>query len=99
MANGDGELLVSTLSTHRTVSSEGWPHQCPLTGDGPPVINDDDRLVAAYSLCGQVTVGLTGNAKPFETYDEHGPVETATFDPDGAELAIGTWTGVSRCWT
>jgi WD40 repeat protein len=93
VANGDGELLVSTLSTHRTVRTGGWPHQCPLAGDGPPVINDDDRLVAAYSLCGDVTVGLTGNAKPFETYNEHGPVETAAFDPDGPELAIGSLDG------
>jgi WD40 repeat protein len=93
VANGDGELSVTTLSTHRTVSSGGWPHQCPLSGDGPPIISSDDLLVAAYSLCGKVEVGRTGNAKPFETYDEHGPVETAAFDPEGPELAIGSLDG------
>jgi WD40 repeat protein len=93
VANGDGGLLVTTLSTHHTVSSGGWPHQCPLTGDGPPIISSDDRLVAAYSLCGKVTVGRTSDAKPFETYDEHGPVETAAFDPDASELAIGSLDG------
>ena len=93
VANGKGDVLVTTLSTRHTVSSGDWPKQCPLTGDGPPIISNDDRLVAAYSLCGEVAVGRTANAKPFETYNEHGPVETAAFDPDGADLAIGSLDG------
>jgi WD40 repeat protein len=93
VATGDGGLLVATLATHHTVSSGGWPKACPLTGDGPPVISSNDRLVAAYSLCGEVKVGRTGDARPFATYDEHGPVETAAFDREGTELAIGSLDG------
>jgi WD40 repeat protein len=93
VASGDGDLLVATLATHHTVRSGGWPRQCPLTGDGPPIISSNDRLVAAYSLCGQVKVGQTSNARAFVTYDEHGPVETAAFNPVGAELAIGSLDG------
>ncbi len=31
VASGTGELLVTNLATHGTVSSGGWPKQCPLT--------------------------------------------------------------------
>jgi len=91
--SGTGELVVTTLSTHHTVSAGGWPKQCPQNLDGPPAISNDDRLVAAYSLCGRVTVGSTRTAKPFESFEDDGPVQDATFNPVNGELAISSQDG------
>ena len=91
--SGTGELVVTTLSTHHTVRAGGWPRQCPLNLDGPPAISNDDRLVAAYSLCGRVAIGSTRTAKPFESFEDDGPVQSATFDPVNDELAIGSQDG------
>jgi WD40 repeat protein len=93
VANGTGELLVANLQTHHTVSAGGWPKQCPLNLDGPPAISNDDRLVAAYSLCGRVAVGSTRTAKPFEGFEDDGPVQSAAFNPVNDELAVGSQDG------
>jgi WD40 repeat protein len=93
VANGAGELLVTNLRTHHTVSGGGWPKQCPLNSDGAPVISNDDRLVAAYSLCDQLSIGRTGTAKPFETFNDDGPVQSAAFNPVSDQLALGSEDG------
>jgi WD40 repeat protein len=91
--SGTGELVVTNLSTHHTVSAGRWPKQCPLNGDGPPAISNDDRLVAAYSLCGRVAIGSTRTAKPFESFEDDGPVQTAVFNPVNGELAVSSEDG------
>jgi WD40 repeat protein len=91
--SGTGELVVTNLSTHHTVSARGWPKQCPLNGDGPPAISNNDRLVAAYSLCGRVAIGSTRTAEPFESFEDDGPVQDAVFNPVNGELAISSEDG------
>ncbi len=93
VASGTGELVVTTVSTHHTVRAGGWPQQCPLNADGPPAISADDRLVASYSLCGRVAIGSTRTARPFESFNDDGPVQSAAFSPVSDELAIGTLDG------
>jgi WD40 repeat protein len=93
--SGTGELAVTSLSTHHTVRAQGWPKQCPQNSVWGPTFSSDDRMVAAYSLCGgRVVIGSTRTAKPFETFDDDGPVESAVFDPaDADQLAIGSQDG------
>jgi WD40 repeat protein len=88
-----GELVITNLSNHHTVSAGGWPKPCPLNLDGPPAISNDDRLVAAYSLCGRVVIGSARSAKPFERFNDDGPVEDGVFNPVNDELAITSQDG------
>ena len=64
-----------------------------MNGDDGPVISDDDRLVAAPSLCGTLAVGYTDTARPFATLDNHSPVQAVAFDPGLDQLAVGSLDG------
>jgi WD40 repeat protein len=47
--------------------------------------------VAVYSFCGLVRVGRVANARPFESFNQHGQLSSAAFDPAGRRLALGSW--------
>jgi WD40 repeat protein len=85
-----GHLHITTLATRRTVVGTGWSSSCNGSGH-PPAVSNDDRLVAVYSFCGQVQVGRVGNARPFESFNQHGQLSSAAFDPVGDRLALGSW--------
>jgi WD40 repeat protein len=93
VAYGTGQLAVTNLSTLHSVSAGGWPKQCTQNGAGAPVISDDDRLVVTFSPCGLLSVGRIGTAKPFETFNVHGQVDAAAFNPANDQLAIGSLDG------
>jgi WD40 repeat protein len=85
-----GHLHITTLATGRTVVGTGWSSSCNGSGN-PPAVSTDDRLVAVYSFCGQVQVGRVANARPFESFNQHGQLSSAAFDPVGDRLALGSW--------
>jgi WD40 repeat protein len=93
VAYGTGQLMVTNVLTHRSVSAGGWPRQCTQNGAGAPVISDDDRLVVTFSPCGLLSVGRIITAKPFETFNVHGQVDAAAFNPVNGQLAIGSLDG------
>ena len=51
----------------------------------------DDRLVAVYTFCGLVRVGRVADARPFESFNQHGQLSSAAFNPAGDKLALGSW--------
>jgi WD40 repeat protein len=86
-----GGLHVTTLATGHTVVGDGWSAKC-TTGEGQsPAISADDRLVAVWSFCGQVRIGRTDTARPFETFVERGQLSGVAFDPAGDRLAVASW--------
>ena len=91
--DADGHLHVTTLATGRTVVGAGWSDSCNGSGN-PPAVSTDDRLVAIYSFCGQVRVGRVANARPFESFNQHGQLSSVAFDPAGGRLALGSWDDV-----
>ena len=91
--DADGHLHVTALATGRTVVGAGWSDSCNGSGN-PPAVSSDDRLVAVYSFCGQVRVGRVANARPFESFNQHGQLSSVAFDPAGGRLALGSWDDV-----
>jgi WD40 repeat protein len=85
-----GRLHVTTLATGRNVVGTGWSSTCNGSGN-PPAVSTDDRLVAVYSFCGQVQVGRVANARPFESFNQHGQLSSAAFNSAGDRLALGSW--------
>jgi WD40 repeat protein len=91
--DANGHLHVATLATGRTVVGAGWSDSCNGSGN-PPAVSTDDRLVAVYSFCGEVRVGRVATARPFESFNQHGQLSSAAFDPTGHRLALGSWDDV-----
>jgi WD40 repeat protein len=91
--DADGHLHITTLATGRTLVGTGWSDSCNGSGN-PPAVSTDDRLVAVYSFCGQVRVGRVANARPFESFNQHGQLSSVAFDPAGGRLALGSWDDV-----
>jgi WD40 repeat protein len=91
--DGNGHLHVATLATGRSVVGAGWSESCNGSGN-PPAVSTDDRLVAVYSFCGEVQVGRVATARPFESFNQHGQLSSAAFDPAGHRLALGSWDDV-----
>jgi WD40 repeat protein len=89
----NGHLHIATLATGRSVVGAGWSDSCDSSGN-PPAISADDRLVAVYSFCGQVRVGRVATARPIESFNQHGQLSSAAFDPAGNRLALGSWDDV-----
>ena len=90
VADDAGRLHVAALGDHRVVVGQGWPRTCVNGGD-PPAVSADDRLVAVYTFCGQVTVGHLDDARPFETFNQHQQLSRIAFDPTGRRLALASW--------
>ncbi|HVC71196.1 MAG TPA: TIR domain-containing protein [Acidimicrobiales bacterium] len=91
--DANGHLHVATLATGRSVVGAGWSDSCNGSGN-PPAVSTDDRLVAVYSFCGEVQVGRVATARPFESFNQHGQLSSAAFDPAGHTLALGSWDDV-----
>jgi WD40 repeat protein len=91
--DANGHLHVATLATGHTVVGAGWSDSCNGSGN-PPAVSTDDRLVAVYSFCGEVQVGRVATARPFESFNQHGQLSSAAFDPAGHRLALGSWDDV-----
>jgi len=47
--------------------------------------------VVVYSFCGQVSVGRTDAARPFESFNQPGQLSGVAFDPAGNRVALGSW--------
>ncbi|HEY5024432.1 MAG TPA: toll/interleukin-1 receptor domain-containing protein [Acidimicrobiales bacterium] len=91
--DANSHLHITTLATGHTVVGAGWSDSCNGSGN-PPATSADDRLVAVYSFCGQVRVGRVATARPFESFNQHGQLSSAAFDPAGDRLALGSWDDV-----
>jgi WD40 repeat protein len=91
VADQSGGLHITTLSSGHTMVGHGWTQNCSTSAGYPPAVSSDDRLVAVYSFCGQVSVGRVRTAKPFETFDQRGQLAHIAFDPAGDRLALGSW--------
>jgi WD40 repeat protein len=89
--DGGGSLHITTLSSGRTVVRPGWTMNCQGAGGEPPAISPNDRLVVVYSFCGQVSVGRTDAARPFESFNQPGQLSGVAFDPAGNRVALGSW--------
>ncbi len=85
-----GHLHVTNLVSNRTIVGAGWSDSCNDSGN-PPAVSPDDRLVAVYTFCGLVRVGRVADARPFESFDQHGQLSSAAFNPAGDKLALGSW--------
>jgi WD40 repeat protein len=85
-----GHLHVTNLASHRTVVGGGWSDTCNDSGN-PPAVSPDDRLVAVYTFCGLVRVGRVADARPFESFNQHGQLSSAAFNAAGDKLALGSW--------
>jgi WD40 repeat protein len=85
-----GGLHIATVSTGHSVTGHGWP-DCDSGNGDDLVISSDDRRVAGASFCGQVSVGLTADAKPVETFDRHEQLSDIAFNPAGTRLAVASW--------
>ncbi len=88
--DGGGHLHITTLATRRTVVGGGWSQSCNASGN-PPAVSSDDRAVAVYSFCGEVQVGRVATARPFEAFNQHGQLSSASFNATGTRLALGSW--------
>ena len=91
VADQSGGLHITNLSSGHTAVGHGWPSNCNTSAGFSPAISSNDRLVAVYSFCGQVSVGRIKTAKPFEAFDQHGQLSHIAFDPAGDRLALGSW--------
>jgi len=91
VADQSGGLHITTLSSGHTMVGHGWTQNCSTSAGYSPAVSSDDRLVAVYSFCGQVSLGRVGTAKPFETFDQRGQLAQIAFDPAGDRLALGSW--------
>jgi WD40 repeat protein len=91
VADQSGGLHVTTLSSGHTMVGHGWTQNCSTGAGYSPAVSSDDRLVAVYSFCGQVSVGRVRTAKPFETFDQRGQLSHVAFDPSGDRLALASW--------
>jgi len=91
VADDNGGLHVADLSDHHIVVGHGWPSGTCENGGDPPAVSATDKLVAAYTFCGQVSVGKIDDARPFETFDQHQQISRIAFSPDGTRLALASW--------
>lgn len=90
VADSSGDLHISTVSTHHTVVGHGWP-QCDSGGGQTLAISPDDQRVAFASFCGQVSIGLTTDAKPQKSFNRHEQLSSIAFNPTGTRLAAASW--------
>ena len=90
VTDSSGGMHVADLDDHRVVVGQGWPRTC-VNGGYPPAVSNDDKLVAVYTFCGQVTVGHLGDARPFENFNQHQQLSEIAFDPTGQRLALASW--------
>ncbi len=91
VADQSGGLHIATLSSGHTTVGHGWTPNCNTSTGFSPAVSSDDRLVAAYSFCGQVSVGRVKTARPFEAFDQRGQLSNIAFNPAGDRLALGSW--------
>jgi WD40 repeat protein len=89
VADTSGSLHVTTLASRRTFVGHEWSANCP--GGGAVAISPDDHLVAVDTFIGQVCIGRTDNATPFEHFNQPGQLSSITFNPAGNQLALGSW--------
>ncbi len=91
VADQSGGLHVSTLSNGRTLVGQGWPVECDGEEGDAPAVSSNDSEVAVFSFCGQVGIGRTASARPFEAFSQSGQLSRIAFNPDGNRLALGSW--------
>ncbi len=91
VADQSGGLHITTLSSGHTMVGHGWTQNCSTGAGYSPAVSSDDRFVAVYSFCGQVSVGRVRTARPFESFDQRGQLSQIAFDPAGDRLALGSW--------
>ena len=91
VADQSGGLHISTLSSGHIMVGHGWTQNCSTGAGYSPPVSSDDRLVAVYSFCGQVSVGRVKTARPVETFNQRGQLSHIAFDPSGDRLALASW--------
>ncbi|HEX4034404.1 MAG TPA: TIR domain-containing protein [Solirubrobacteraceae bacterium] len=89
IVNGDGKRMRGLAPAGLLTAS------CPadLLAFSP-----NDKLVAAASFCGQVTVWNARTGRLLSTFDQHGQISSIAFSPAAPRLAVGSWDATTTVW-